>query len=117
MVGEKGPELFVPRTAGTIVPADATAAAMARYQRQGSGSGAGGSSSDAMGAGEATPVLSMSFETTRFMDRDWVDKDQLQAAMAATERRAAATGAKAGAAKVASQMRNSPGYRRQVGLR
>jgi murein DD-endopeptidase MepM/ murein hydrolase activator NlpD len=69
LVGEKGPELFVPSSSGTIIPADATAAAMARYQRQGSGSGAGGSSSDAMGAGEATPVLSMSFETTRFMDQ------------------------------------------------
>ena len=117
MVGEKGPELFVPSSSGTIIPADATAAAMARYQRQGSGSGAGGSSSDAMAAGEATPVLSMSFETTRFMDRDWVDKDQLVAAMAATERRATTAGAKAGAAQVSSQMRNSPGYRRQVGLR
>ena len=117
LVGEKGPELFVPRTAGTIVPADATAAAMARYQRQGSGSGAGGSGSDAMGAGEATPVLSMSFETTRFMDRDWVDKDQLQAAMAATERRAATAGAKAGAAQVTSRLQQSPNYRRQVGLR
>ena len=117
MVGEKGPELFVPRTAGTIVPADATAAAMARYQRQGSGSGAGGSGSDAMAAGEATPVLSMSFETTRFMDRDWVDKDQLQAAMAATERRAATAGAKAGAAQVTSRLQQSPNYRRQVGLR
>lgn len=116
LVGEKGPELFVPRTAGTIIPADATAAAMARYQRQGSGSGAG-SSSDAMGAGEATPVLSMSFETTRFMDRDWVDKDQLVAAMAATERRAAAAGAKAGAAQVTSRLQQSPNYRRQVGLR
>ena len=117
LVGEKGPELFVPSSSGTIIPADATAAAMARYQRQGSGSGAGGSGSDAMGAGEATPVLSMSFETTRFMDRDWVDKDQLVAAMAATERRATTAGAKAGAAQVSSQMRNSPGYRRQVGLR
>ena len=117
LVGEKGPELFVPRTAGTIVPADATAAAMARYQRQGSGSGAGGSGSDAMGAGEATPVLSMSFETTRFMDRDWVDKDQLQAAMAATERRATTAGAKAGAAQVTSRLQQSPNYRRQVGLR
>ena len=117
MVGEKGPELFVPRTAGTIVPADATAAAMARYQRQGSGSGAGGGSSDAMGAGEATPVLSMSFETTRFLGQDYVSTEQLQAAMAATERRATTAGAKAGAAQVSSQMRNSPGYRRQVGLR
>ena len=117
LVGEQGPELFVPRTAGTIVPADATAAAMARYQRQGSGSGAGGSGSDAMGAGEATPVLSMSFETTRFLGQDYVSTEQLQAAMAATERRATTAGAKAGAAQVSSQMRNSPGYRRQVGLR
>jgi hypothetical protein len=117
MVGEKGPELFVPRTAGTIVPADATAAAMARYQRQGSGSGAGGSGSDAMGAGEATPVLSMSFETTRFLGQDYVSTEQLQAAMAATERRATTAGAKAGAAQVTSRLQQSPSYRRQVGLR
>jgi tape measure domain-containing protein len=116
MVGEKGPELFVPRTSGTIVPADATAAAMARYQRQGGSSG-GSSSSDAMGADAATPVLSMSFETTRFLGQDYVSTDQLQAAMMATEKRAASAGAKAGAAQVSSQMRNSPAYRRQVGLR
>ena len=120
LMGEAGPEAIMPLKRGADgklgVAADMTAA-MARYQRQGSGSGAGGSSSDAMGAGEATPVLSMSFETTRFMDRDWVDKDQLVAAMAATERRATTAGAKAGAAQVSSQMRNSPGYRRQVGLR
>jgi len=106
LVGEQGPELFVPRTSGTIVPADATAAAMARYQRKGSGGSSAGSSSDAEGSAAATPVLSMSFETTRFMDRDWVDKDQLVAAMAATERRATTAGAKAGAAQVSSQMRN-----------
>jgi tape measure domain-containing protein len=117
MVGEKGPELFVPSSSGTIIPADATAAAMARYQRQGSGSGAGGSSSDAMGAGAATPVLSMSFETTRFLGQDYVSTDQLQAAMMATEKRAAAAGAKAGAAQVTSKLQQSPAYRRQVGLR
>ena len=117
MVGEKGPELFVPRTSGTIVPADATAAAMARYQRQGGSSG-GSSSGDAMGAGEAsTPVLSMSFETTRFLGQDYVSTDQLQAAMMLTEKRAAAAGAKAGAAQVTSKLQQSPSYRRQVGLR
>jgi len=116
MVGEKGPELFVPRTSGTIVPADATAAAMARYQRR-SGS-SGNSSSDAMGAdAAATPVLSMSFETTRFLGQDYVSTDQLQAAMMATEKRAAAAGAKAGAAQVTSKLQQSPAYRRQVGLR
>jgi len=116
MVGEKGPELFVPRTSGTIVPADATAAAMARYQRQG-GSSSGSSGSDAMGAGEATPVLSMSFETTRFLGQDYVSTEQLQAAMMLTEKRAAAAGAKAGAAQVTSKLQQSPSYRRQVGLR
>jgi hypothetical protein len=117
LVGEKGPELFVPRTSGTIVPADATAAAMARYQRQG-GSSSGNSSSNAMGADAvATPVLSMSFETTRFLGQDYVSTDQLQAAMMATEKRAAAAGAKAGAAQVTSKLQQSPAYRRQVGLR
>ena len=117
LVGEKGPELFVPSSSGTIIPADATAA-MARYQRQGGGSGSGNSSSDAMGDGAAaTPVLSMSFETTRFLGQDYVSTDQLQAAMMATEKRAAAAGAKAGAAQITSKLQQSPSYRRQVGLR
>jgi hypothetical protein len=71
-----------------------------------------------MGTGEAaTPVLSMSFETTRFLGQDYVSTDQLQAAMMATEKRAAAAGAKAGAAQVTSKLQQSPAYRRQVGLR
>jgi tape measure domain-containing protein len=116
MVGEKGPELFVPSSAGKIIPADTTAA-MARYQRQG-GSSSSNSSSDAMGAdAAATPVLSMSFETTRFLGQDYVSTDQLQAAMMATEKRAAAAGAKAGAAQVTNKLQQSPAYRRQVGLR
>ena len=64
-----------------------------------------------------SPVLAFSFETTRFLGQDYVSTDQLKAAMLATEKRATAAGAKAGAAQVASQMRNSPGYRRQVGVR
>ena len=243
MVGEKGPELFVPSTAGTIIPADATAA-MARYQRQGGGDdnepdpvaamaryqrqngNLGGMSSNRNTTNNAnnitnngyntngsnttnngyntdgnnttnngyntdgdnttnngyntdgnnttnngyntaggnnttnnqsntngnnttnnrnntngnnttnnqndsnsnsdtinniqtspSPVLAFSFEITRFLGQDYVSTDQLQAAMLATEKRAAASGAKAGAAQVAAQMRNSPGYRRQVGLR
>ena len=155
LVGEKGPELFVPSSSGTIIPADMTAA-MARYQRQGSGSdepdpvaamaryqrqdgnfaGMSSNRNTTNNANSTTnngydnnsdtvnniqtspsPVLALSFETTRFLGQDYVSTDQLQAAMLATEKRAAASGAKAGAAQVAAQMRNSPGYRRQVGLR
>jgi tape measure domain-containing protein len=231
LVGEKGPELFVPRTSGTIVPADATAAAMARYQRQGSsndepdpvaamaryqrqdgnfaGMGAigrngsttnianntisngynaagsiatngynntngdttnngyntaGGNTTnngyntagsnttnngyDTAGNNTTTngyntasgdnttnngynangdtvnniqtspsPVLSLSFETTRFLGQDYVSTDQLQKAMMATEKRAAAAGAKAAAAQITNKLQQSPAYRKQVGLR
>ena len=112
-------------------------AAMARYQRQDGGIGnMGGNRNTTNNANSTTnngydnnsdtvnniqtspsPVLALSFETTRFLGQDYVSTDQLQAAMLATEKRAAASGAKAGAAQVAAQMRNSPGYRRQVGLR
>lgn len=115
LVGEQGPELFVPRTAGTVIPADTTAAAMARYQRQGSSSAPSAMEGLPAAAG-GIPILSMNFETTQFMGQDWVSKDQLVAAMAATEKRATAAGAKAGAQQVATKMRTSPAFRRQVGV-
>jgi tape measure domain-containing protein len=113
MVGERGPELFVPSSNGTIIPADTTAA-MARYQRQ---SSAPGSAAGDTGASPASPASwAMNFETTQFLGQDWVSKDQLMAAMAATEKRATAAGAKAGAQQVATKMRTSPAFRRQVGI-
>jgi tape measure domain-containing protein len=115
LVGEQGPELFVPRTAGTVIPSDTTAAAMARYQRQGSSSAPSAMEGLPAAAG-GIPILSMNFETTQFMGQDWVSKDQLVAAMAATEKRATAAGAKAGAQQVATKMRTSPAFRRQVGV-
>ena len=105
----------MPRTAGTVIPADTTAAAMARYQRQGSSS-APSAMEGIPAAAQGIPILSMSFETTQFMGQDWVSKDQLMAAMAATEKRATAAGAKAGAQQVATKMRTSPAFRRQVGV-
>jgi phage-related minor tail protein len=120
-MGEAGPEAIMPLKRGAdgkLGVAAGMTAAMARYQRQGGSSGGGSGGSDAMGIGEAaTPVLSMSFETTRFLGQDYVSTDQLQAAMMATEKRAAAAGAKAGAAQVTSKLQQSPAYRRQVGLR
>lgn len=114
MVGERGPELFVPSSSGTIIPADTTAA-MARYQRQSSapGGAVGGAAGD---TGASPASWAMNFETTQFLGQDWVSKDQLMAAMAATEKRATAAGAKAGAQQVATKMRTSPAFRRQVGV-
>lgn len=111
VVGEKGPELFVPGASGTIIPNDA----MSRYQRQDSSAGAANGGTGA--AGDGSPASwAMNFETTQFLGQDWVSKDQLMAAMAATEKRATAAGAKAGAQQVATKMRTSPAFRRQVGI-
>jgi hypothetical protein len=112
IVGEKGPELFVPGASGTIIPNDA----MSRYQRQNSSAGAANGGTGA--AGDGSPASwAMNFETTQFLGQDWVSKDQLMAAMAATEKRATAAGAKAGAQQVATKMRTSPAFRRQVGVK
>ena len=109
------PEAFVPLPDGRRIPVKLDAAgALGRYPRL----DAGGNSGDtATGAGaDNNTVLAMNFETTQFLGQDWVSKDQLMAAMAATEKRAATAGAKAGAQQVASKMRTSPAFRRQVGI-
>ena len=112
VVGEKGPELFVPGASGTIIPNNA----MARYQRQSATAGGAGATGGATGDGSPAS-WAMNFETTQFLGQDWVSKDQLMAAMAATEKRATAAGAKAGAQQVATKMRTSPAFRRQVGVK
>ena len=109
------PEAFVPLPDGRRIPVKLDAAgALGRYPRL----DAGGNSGDtAIGAGaDNNTVLAMNFETTQFLGQDWVSKDQLMAAMAATEKRATAAGAKAGAQQVATKMRTSPAFRRQVGI-
>lgn len=109
------PEAYVPLPDGRSIPVKLDAAgALGRYPRL----DAGGNSSDAAtGVGtDAGPTFAMNFETTQFLGQDWVSKDQLITAMAATEKRATAAGAKAGAQQVASKMRTSPAFRRQVGV-
>jgi lambda family phage tail tape measure protein len=110
------PEAFVPLPDGRRIPVKLDAAgALGRYPRIDAGGNSGDTTTGA-GADNNT-VLAMNFETTQFLGQDWVSKDQLMAAMAATEKRATAAGAKAGAQQVASKMRTSPAFRRQVGVK
>lgn len=81
----------------------------------------GGSSRDLLSKGSskqqnASPVLSMSFQTTKFGDKEYVDIGQLQAAMAETRRLAAREGAAQGSQLALNRLRNSPNTRRQLGL-
>jgi len=104
MVGEKGPELFVPSAAGTIIPAGPTA-----NIRDAMASGNGGN-------GATAPVLSMSFETTRFGNTDYVSRDQLEAAMMQTRAEATKAGARRGMTMTLDKLQQSPSTRSRVGL-
>jgi phage-related minor tail protein len=100
VVGERGPELFVPGTGGTVVNN--------RDLRNAMGTAPGASNG---------PVLNMSFQTTNIGGVEYVSRDQLEAAMVATRKAAANDGAKRGTAATLSRLQNSPSTRAKLGLR
>lgn len=99
LVGERGPELFVPGTGGSVVPTGDLRAAM-------------GATPGSSGA----PVLNMSFETSTINGVEYVSRDQLEAAMAATRRQAARDGAQRGMTMTLDRLQQSPNTRRRVGF-
>jgi len=60
--------------------------------------------------------LDMRFESTRFMDREWVDREQLEAAVARAERNGAMEGERRGANRALDRIKHSPAVRRDLGL-
>lgn len=99
LVGEAGPELFLPGAGGTVTSASALRDAM------GSGGGYGG-----------TPVLSMSFQSTNIGGTEYVDRAQLEQAMAATRKQAARDGAKRGMSMALDKLQYSPATRNKLGM-
>jgi len=100
LVGERGPELFVPSTSGGIMSNSDLRSAM------GSSPGSSGS-----------PVLNMSFETTNIAGVEYVSRDQLEAAMAETRRQATRDGAKRGMTMTLDRIQQSPQTRSRIGIR
>jgi hypothetical protein len=100
MVGERGPELFVPGTGGSVVNNNDLRSAM------------GGGSN-----GSKAPVLNMKFETTSINGVEYVSRDQLESAMAVTRRQAANDGASRGMNMTLDKIQNSPSTRARVGIR
>ena len=68
-------------------------------------------------AQQATPVLNMSFQSTTINGTEYVSRDQLEAAMAATRRQAAKEGANRGMNMTLDKIQNSPSTRSRVGIR
>jgi hypothetical protein len=100
MVGERGPELFVPGTGGSVVNNSDLRSAM------GAAPGAGGSS----------PVLNMSFQSTSINGVEYVSREQLEQAMAETRRASTRDGAKRGMTMTLDRIQNSSSTRRKVGI-
>ena len=99
MVGERGPELFVPGTNGGVMRNDDMRQLMGRSPMGNS------------------PQMNFSFETTSIGGQEFVSRDQLEAAMATTRRQAANDGAKRGMSMTLDKMQNSPRTRSRVGIR
>jgi hypothetical protein len=99
LVGERGPELFVPGQSGGITNHQNLRSMMA-------------SSGSDQNGGSGAPVLNMSFETVQIMDQQWVDRPQLEAAMAAASKRGAAEGER----RALDRLKQSPSTRRGLGL-
>jgi hypothetical protein len=98
LVGERGPELFVPGQSGGIT----------NHQNLRSMMASGGSQQN----GGSGSVTNLSFETVRIMDQEWVDRPQLEAAMAAASKRGAAEGER----RALDKLKQSPSTRRGLGL-
>lgn len=100
VVGERGPELFVPGTNGGVM----------------SNSDLRSSMGAAPGSAAGAPVLNMSFETSTINGVEYVSRDQLEAAMAQTRRQAARDGANRGMTMTLDRLQQSPSTRRRVGF-
>ena len=99
MVGERGPELFVPGTGGSVVNNNDLRSAM---------NGGGGAA--------AAPVLNMSFQSTSINGVEYVSREQLESAMAETRRASTRDGAKRGMTMTLDRIQNSSSTRRKVGI-
>ena len=97
MVGERGPELFVPSTNGGVLRNEDLRSAMSRQQ-------------------SSAPAMNFSFETTNIGGTEYVSREQLEAAMAVTRKQAASDGAKRGMNMTLDKMQHSPSTRRRVGI-
>jgi hypothetical protein len=104
VMGEAGPEAIMPLSRGS----DGRLGVDANGLREAM-SASGGSSS--------TPMLNMTFETTSINGVEYVSREQLETAMAATRRQAAKDGAKQGMNMTLDRLQQSPKTRSRVGLR
>ena len=98
IVGEQGPELFMPQQSGNITSNEDLRSLMGRSPVSNASS------------------MNFTFETTNIGGTEYVSREQLETAMATTRRQAANDGAKRGMNMTLDRMQNSPRTRARVGI-
>jgi hypothetical protein len=68
------------------------------------------------GRAGGSPILNMRFQSTNINGVEYVSRDQLQQAMAATRRQAASDGAKRGMSMTLDKLQQSPSTRSRLGM-
>ena len=101
MVGERGPELFVPGQDGGVMRNEDMRRLMGRSPAS---------------SGNAGTSMNFTFETTSIGGTEYVSREQLEKAMATTRRQAANDGAKRGMNMTLDRMQNSPRTRSRIGI-
>ena len=101
VVGERGPELFVPGQNGGVMRNEDMRRLMGRSPAN---------------SGNAGASMNFTFETTNIGGTEYVSREQLEAAMATTRRQAANDGAKRGMSMTLDKMQNSPRTRSRIGI-
>jgi tape measure domain-containing protein len=100
-------EAIVPLPDGRSIP----------VQMRGGGGGLREAMSGSNDRGGGSPILNMTFQSTNINGVEYVSRDQLEAAMAATRKQAANDGANRGMNMTLDKIRNSPSTRSRVGIR
>jgi hypothetical protein len=116
IVGEEGPELFVPKVAGRVLSNADSVRAMSRYntansiQNSQAASEAEAAREGRSGGSTAMPTIRL--ETTVINGVEYATKEQVQEAAT----RASIEGAKMGEQRTLRRMQFSPSSRRRIGL-
>ena len=100
LVGENGPEMFVPQASGRVVNNTDSKMAMERYSYQDNG------------PAKPSKPINVQYNVTEINGMRFVTEDQLQRSSAA----AAKEGAKSGESRVMSSLRNSRSRRKSLGF-
>ena len=100
VVGERGPELFVPDSAGTVLSNDQSKAALANYS--------GGNASTAMAMAPMAANVTYNGPTLNFEGDKYIPRSEAPALVAA--------GAKQGQARAMNTLKNSRSQRQKLGM-